>query len=220
MIISKTAIPRRTVLRGMGSMLALPLLDSMAPALSAMQKTAAKPINRFGVMYVPNGMIMQNWAPIGEGAAFEFNTTTQAPVPEHAPVQPVKLDPTAGFAPSDTAVPSSKDAVHTVPQLMPGGFEVTVPFPESVTFMVWTAGPPLPLPVPGPVTVPPPPHAASSARHIAAAASRSLREASSSFIVEILVSFGSGYALLFTVTTARRLRSRSAACVATRAIEA
>ncbi len=46
MIISKKAIPRRTVLRGMGSMLALPLLDAMMPALSAMQKPAARPINR------------------------------------------------------------------------------------------------------------------------------------------------------------------------------
>ena len=60
MIITKKAIPRRTVLRGMGATLALPLLDSMVPALSALQKTAAKPINRFGVMYVPNGMIMKN----------------------------------------------------------------------------------------------------------------------------------------------------------------
>ena len=41
MIISKRAIPRRTMLRGMGAMLALPLLDSMVPALSALQKTAA-----------------------------------------------------------------------------------------------------------------------------------------------------------------------------------
>src|SRR5262249_42667563 len=63
MIISKHALPRRTVLRGLGSMLALPLLDSMMPALSALQKTAARPINRFGVMYVPNGMIMQNYLP-------------------------------------------------------------------------------------------------------------------------------------------------------------
>ena len=42
MIIAKKAIPRRTVLRGLGSMLALPLLDSMVPALSALQKTAGQ----------------------------------------------------------------------------------------------------------------------------------------------------------------------------------
>jgi hypothetical protein len=81
MIISKKAIPRRTVLRGLGSMLALPLLDSMMPALSAMQKTAVKPINRFGVMYVPNGMIMKNYLPLTEGAAYELTPTLSALAP-------------------------------------------------------------------------------------------------------------------------------------------
>jgi hypothetical protein len=81
MIISKKAIPRRTVLRGLGSMLALPLLDSMTPALSALRKTAAKPINRFGVMYVPNGMIMKNYLPLTEGAAYELTPTLSALAP-------------------------------------------------------------------------------------------------------------------------------------------
>src|SRR3984893_10704687 len=75
MMISKKAIPRRTVLRGIGATLALPLLDGMVPALTALGKTAAKPINRFGVVYVPNGMIMPNWTPAAEGAAFEFTPT-------------------------------------------------------------------------------------------------------------------------------------------------
>jgi hypothetical protein len=79
MFISKKAIPRRAVLRGMGAMIALPLLDSMVPALSAMAKTAAKPVNRFGVMYVPNGMIMKNYLPLVEGAGFEL-TPTLAPL--------------------------------------------------------------------------------------------------------------------------------------------
>jgi Protein of unknown function (DUF1552) len=75
MIISKNALSRRTVLRGLGATLALPLLDSMVPVFTAVVKTAGAPTNRFGVMYVPNGMIMQNWSPIGEGANFEFNST-------------------------------------------------------------------------------------------------------------------------------------------------
>ena len=75
MIISKKAIPRRTVLRGMGAMLALPLFDSMVPALSAWQKTAAKPVNRFGVYYVPNGMIMKNYLPTAVGANYELTPT-------------------------------------------------------------------------------------------------------------------------------------------------
>src|SRR3982751_5915694 len=80
MFISKKAIPRRTVLRGMGSVLALPLLDSMMPALSALQKTA-RTINRFGVMYVPNGMIMKNYLPATEGAGYELTPTLRALAP-------------------------------------------------------------------------------------------------------------------------------------------
>jgi Protein of unknown function (DUF1552) len=79
MMISKAAIPRRTMLRGLGATLALPLLDAMVPALSALASTAAKPIKRFGVVYVPNGMIMANWTPAAEGAAFDF-TPTLSPI--------------------------------------------------------------------------------------------------------------------------------------------
>ena len=48
----------------MGTALALPLLDSMVPALSALAKTPARPVHRFGVVYVPNGMIMKNYLPL------------------------------------------------------------------------------------------------------------------------------------------------------------
>ena len=81
MFVSRKAIPRRTVLRSMGAMLALPLLDSMVPALSALAKTAAKPVNRFGVMYVPNGMIMKNYLPLVEGTGFELTPTLSALAP-------------------------------------------------------------------------------------------------------------------------------------------
>ena len=50
MMVFKNAIPRRSVLRGLGVSLSLPLLDSMVPALSAWTKTPAKPVNRFGVV--------------------------------------------------------------------------------------------------------------------------------------------------------------------------
>jgi hypothetical protein len=81
MIVTKKALPRRTVLRGIGATLALPLLDGMVPALTAWQKTAARPINRFGVMYVVNGMIMEKWTPATEGAAFELSPTLGALAP-------------------------------------------------------------------------------------------------------------------------------------------
>ena len=69
MIITKKHLSRRTVLRGLGATLALPLLDSMVPALTALSQTAAAPTRRLGVFYVPNGMSMGYWLPKAEGAA-------------------------------------------------------------------------------------------------------------------------------------------------------
>src|SRR5262245_30170923 len=73
MIVTRKAIPRRTVLRGIGTALALPLLDGMVPALAALGKSVAKPISRLGVVYVPNGMMMANWTPKSTGAGFELS---------------------------------------------------------------------------------------------------------------------------------------------------
>ena len=67
MIITRKAIPRRTVLRGIGATLALPLLDGMVPALSAVRNTPARGMRRFGVVYVPNGMAMEHWTPAATG---------------------------------------------------------------------------------------------------------------------------------------------------------
>ena len=75
MIVTKKAIARRTLLRGLGASLALPLLDSMMPAFAATPKTA---VNRFGVVYVPNGMIMENYLPKAQGAGWELTPTLQA----------------------------------------------------------------------------------------------------------------------------------------------
>ena len=72
MMISKKAIPRRTVLRGIGAGLTLPLLDGMVPAFAAIRNSAANPVRRFGVFYVPNGMAMKHWTPEGEGTGFEM----------------------------------------------------------------------------------------------------------------------------------------------------
>ena len=61
------------MLRGVGVTLALPLVDAMVPALTAFQKTAAKPVRRLGVVYHPNGVVYENWLPKGVGTAFEFS---------------------------------------------------------------------------------------------------------------------------------------------------
>jgi hypothetical protein len=61
-------LPRRTVLKGLGTTLALPFLEAMLPPL----KAAAKPVHRFQAFYTPNGMAMEYWTPKGEGKAFEL----------------------------------------------------------------------------------------------------------------------------------------------------
>ena len=77
MFISKRHLPRRTVLRGLGATLALPLLDSMIPALTARSRTAAASVRRLGVFFVPNGMSMPYWSPKAEGALSELPPTLQ-----------------------------------------------------------------------------------------------------------------------------------------------
>lgn len=68
-------ISRRTVLRGLGAAIALPFLDAMDPArLSAWSKPSSSRPHRFQTIYVPNGMAMEYWTPVGAGLDFEFSS--------------------------------------------------------------------------------------------------------------------------------------------------
>jgi Protein of unknown function (DUF1552) len=67
------SLPRRTVLRGLGVTMALPLLEAMLPASSPRARAAARPAHRFLAFYVPNGMAMEYWSPKGDGRAFELS---------------------------------------------------------------------------------------------------------------------------------------------------
>ncbi len=69
MFITRKHLSRRTMLRGMGAAVALPLLDSMLPA----QTPLARPTVRLGFVYLPHGAIMNQWTPATEGAGFEFS---------------------------------------------------------------------------------------------------------------------------------------------------
>lgn len=73
MFITRKHLSRRTVLKGAGAAIALPLLDAMTPALAAPGAHAA-PV-RLGFSYVPNGIIMKEWTPATLGAGFEFPGT-------------------------------------------------------------------------------------------------------------------------------------------------
>jgi Protein of unknown function (DUF1552) len=72
MFITKKFLDRRTVLRGAGAMIALPLLDAMVPAATALANTAARPLVKLGFVYFPHGAIMEKWTPEKEGTDFEL----------------------------------------------------------------------------------------------------------------------------------------------------
>ena len=82
MFLTKKHLSRRTVLKGAGVSLALPLLDAMIPAATALAQTAAAPKLRVGFFYIPHGAIqwntpygadMDRWTPSGAGADFKLS---------------------------------------------------------------------------------------------------------------------------------------------------
>src|SRR4051794_35030443 len=78
MTITRMSLPRRTFLRGMGAAIALPLLDAMVPALSAMAETPANPIRRLGFVYIPMGMNSAPWIPSQDGRLTELSPSLAA----------------------------------------------------------------------------------------------------------------------------------------------
>jgi hypothetical protein len=83
--VTKQHLPRRTFLRGVGVTLALPLLESMIPAATALSQTAvARARTRLGCIYFPHGAIMPKWTPATEGAGFELSDILQPLKPFHA----------------------------------------------------------------------------------------------------------------------------------------
>jgi hypothetical protein len=92
MFLTKKHLSRRTVLKGAGVTLALPLLDAMIPAATALAQTAASPRMRMGFFYIPHGAILGNtsfgpdmdkWTPSGSGDTFKLS-------PILSPLEPYK----------------------------------------------------------------------------------------------------------------------------------
>ncbi len=73
--LTKKRLDRRTFLRGLGASLALPMLDSMVPAMAETTSGGATPAVRMAFVYVPNGIIPAGWTPKAEGRGFEFMRT-------------------------------------------------------------------------------------------------------------------------------------------------
>ncbi len=78
---TRISIPRRRFLRGMGTTLALPLLDAMVPALMAAEKTAATPAKRLGYFFMPMGADMPRWTPPGSGKLEELSFILESLAP-------------------------------------------------------------------------------------------------------------------------------------------
>ena len=83
MIINRKALPRRTFLRGMGVTVALPLLDAMVPAMTALASSPARPVRRLGYIFIPMGSDISRWTPAGEGSLTELS-------PILKPLEPAK----------------------------------------------------------------------------------------------------------------------------------
>jgi len=71
MILTRNCLSRRTLLRGLGAAISLPMLDAMSPAFAANAPTGV-PRTRLAFVYVPNGIIMNDWTPAAEGTTFEL----------------------------------------------------------------------------------------------------------------------------------------------------
>src|SRR5271170_500768 len=88
MFITKKYIARRKFLRGVGTAMALPLLDAMIPARTALAQTAANPTPHLGFIYFPHGAIMSQWTPTATGSGFEITPILKplAPFQKHLTV--------------------------------------------------------------------------------------------------------------------------------------
>src|ERR1700704_1385370 len=84
MIVSRKALSRRTMLKGIGAAIGLPFLDAMTPAFAASSVPGGSPV-RAAWFYVPNGIDMRHWTPGAEGPLGELPTIL-------APLDPVKND--------------------------------------------------------------------------------------------------------------------------------
>ena len=82
MFVQQKHLHRRTLLKGAGICLGLPLLDAMIPALTAEKLTAAAPVRRLGFVIYPLGVDQARWRPKGEGTTYEYSEAL-APLAPH-----------------------------------------------------------------------------------------------------------------------------------------
>ncbi len=144
MFITKKHLSRRTVLRGAGTALALPLLDAMIPARTALAQTAAKPTPHLGFIYFPHGAVWDKWIPEGgEGPITAFPqilapldkyksmTTVFSNLDNQAPVGPVHaLAPGTWLSCVHPAISQEPHAGTTIDQIAAQHIGQDTPLPS------------------------------------------------------------------------------------------
>jgi hypothetical protein len=122
MIITKKAMSRRMLLRGMGAAVALPLLDAMVPALTAMTETAARPVTRLGFVYIPMGSNIRQWTPPAIGRITELSPSLASLTPFiHQVTVLTNLENRNAYSPGNHATANSAFLSAAKAKLTEGG---------------------------------------------------------------------------------------------------
>ena len=130
MFITRKHLTRRTVLKGLGVTLGLPLLDAMIPARTLLAQTAAKTTPHVGFIYFPHGAVMNQWTPTSQGEIGEFGnilkpldkykpmTTVFSNIDSQAPIGPVHaLSPGTWLSATRPAISQTPNAGVTNDQI-------------------------------------------------------------------------------------------------------
>jgi len=140
---TKKHLTRRTVLRGLGASLSLPLLDAMIPASTVLAQTAARTTPHVGFIYFPHGAVMNQWTPASEGPIGEFGnilkpldkyksmTTVFSNIDSQAPIGPVHaLSPGTWLSATRPAVSQTPNAGITIDQIAAKQIGQDTPLPS------------------------------------------------------------------------------------------
>jgi len=143
MFVTRKHLTRRTVLRGLGATLGLPLLDAMIPARTALAQTAAKTTPHVGFIYFPHGAVMNRWTPAAQGEIGEFGdilkplekykamTTVFSNIDSQAPIGPVHaLSPGTWLSCTRPAISQEAHGGTTVDQIAAHQIGQDTPLPS------------------------------------------------------------------------------------------
>jgi hypothetical protein len=143
MFVTRKHLTRRTVLRGLGATLGLPLLDAMIPARTALAQTAAKATPHVGFIYFPHGAVMNRWTPTAEGQIGEFGdilkpvdkykamTTVFSNIDSQAPIGPVHaLSPGTWLSCARPAISQEAHGGTTIDQIAAREIGQDTPLPS------------------------------------------------------------------------------------------